>query len=143
MIRDTAFKTNDFCVKDFSNSGVTNTNINKATCRVPQAVRVKARCAGNGYSLAKHRNAEPGRLWDSLRASRWMIILSVASACHSSRYARANAPCELTAQRLAAYGFIYVSVRITCNLCLELAYFSLQLHRTRFIQHFPKDRLAA
>jgi hypothetical protein len=39
-----------------------------------------------------------------------MIIRSVASACHNSRCARANASCELTAQRLAAYGFIHVGV---------------------------------
>ncbi len=31
----------------------------------PQAVRIKARCAGNGVSLAKRRNAEPGHLWGS------------------------------------------------------------------------------
>jgi len=32
----------------------------------PQGVRIKARCAGNGASLAKRRNAEPGRLWGSV-----------------------------------------------------------------------------
>jgi len=26
-----------------------------------------------------------------------------------------------------------------CNLCLELAHFSLQPHRTSFIQHFPRS----
>jgi len=29
------------------------------------------------------------------------------------------------------------SVAMDCNLCLELAHFSLQQHRTSFIQHFP------
>jgi len=30
---------------------------------------------------------------------------------------------------------------MTCNLCLELAYFSLQPHRTSFIQHFLSGSL--
>jgi len=42
--------------------GITNTFINKAACRVSQAVRIKARCVGNGPPLAKRRNAEPDRL---------------------------------------------------------------------------------
>jgi len=56
-------------------------------------VRIKARLAGNGGSLGKSRNAEPGHLEGSLRASRWAAIRSVAQACNNPRYWRAFAPC--------------------------------------------------
>jgi len=62
---------------------VTNTFINKATCRAPQAVRIKTRRAGNGEPLPRRRNVEPGRLWGSLRASRRAAIRYVAPAYHS------------------------------------------------------------
>jgi len=59
--------------------------------RVPQAVRIKARCAGNGGSLAKRRNEEPCRLWVSLWARRWTAIRCVAPPCNSSLLPRRRA----------------------------------------------------
>jgi hypothetical protein len=49
-----------------------------ATLRAPQTSWIKARLAGNSCSIAKSRNAEPGRLGGSLWAGRWAIIRVVA-----------------------------------------------------------------
>ena len=80
---------------------VTNPNPDKATFRVPQRVRIKARSAGNGDPLVKERNAESGPLWGSLRANRWAAIRGVAPAHHRAGYGSADAPGGLTAQRFA------------------------------------------
>ena len=64
-------------------------------------VRIKARSAGNGRSLGKERNAEPGHLWGSPGAGRWAAIRGVAPAYHRVGHGGAGAPSGLTAQRLA------------------------------------------
>jgi len=68
---------------------LTKTFMNKVTFRAHRMVRIKARLAGNGASLGKSRNAEPGHPVDSLRASRWAVIRGVAPACNKPRYWRA------------------------------------------------------
>jgi hypothetical protein len=87
----------------------TNTFINKATCRAPQAVRIKTRCAGNGAPLPSavtRSRAACGA--PSGRAARWPSTVLPRLAI--ARYYRVGAPCGLTARRLAAYGFIYEGI---------------------------------
>jgi len=73
--------------------GFTKTFVDKVAFRARWMVRVKAWLTGNGESIGKSRNAEPGHPAGSLWASRWAAIRSVAPACNNPRYCRALAPC--------------------------------------------------
>jgi len=93
----------------------TNTFINKATCRAPQAVRIKARCAGNDpeplASAVTRSRAACGAPSGRAAGRPFTVLRRLAIA----RYYRVGAPCGLTAQRLAAYGFIYEGISMNSN----------------------------